>query len=86
MFSSFRRYYHQQDVNNFYSKLQYEVSGYMSNPMESLDTNVLIRYCNLLVGTIAEQVILPKMIIIVPDNDLNQVLQTHSGWHFTRLW
>ena len=51
-------------------RLHYEVSGFMSNPDKSIDQNVVSHFRNLLAGTISENPILPRMIILVPDGDI----------------
>ena len=70
MFGSYNRYCYQQPEENFYIRKHFEVSGFMSNPERSLDENVVSRYRNLLTGTIAENPILPKLIVLVPDSDI----------------
>ena len=68
--NTFNRYFHLQPEGEFYMKKHFQVSSFMSDKSNSLDTNMLSRYQNLLVGVITEQVILPKVIVIVPDDDL----------------
>ena len=46
------------------------MKGFMSNPERSLDLNVVSQFRNLLVGTIAEQIYWPKLIVLVPDNNI----------------
>ena len=46
------------------------MSGFLNNKTDSLDTNAVSRIRNLLVGAIHMQVQLPKLIVVVPDNDI----------------
>ena len=68
--NTYSRYCHQQPEEEFYIKRNFEVSAYMSNKNNSLDQNMVSRYRNLLVGILAEQIILPKLLVVVPDDDL----------------
>ena len=70
-FNSFNKYYvlHQTDEEE-YMKNAFEIGGFMNNKSKSYDVNVLSRFRNNLIGVISDQLILPKIIVIVPDNDL----------------
>ena len=51
-------------------KFQFEISGFNNNKNASYDNNTLSRFRNGLVAAITDQKILPKMAVIVPDDDL----------------
>ena len=70
MFGSYNRYFYQQPEENYYIRRRFEVSSFMSNLDHSVDTNIVSRFRNLLAGTIAENPLLPKLIVLVPDADI----------------
>ena len=72
VYGSYNRYCFQQPEENFHIRKSHEVSGFMSNPDKSFDTNVVSRFRNLLIGTIADNPILPRIIVFVPNADLAQ--------------
>ena len=46
------------------------MSGFMNNRTHSLDMNTVSRFRNLLVRTLTDRVILPRLLVIVPDDDI----------------
>ena len=70
MFGSYNRYCYQQLEDNYYIRKNFEVSGFMSNPDKSLDSNGVSQFRNLLVGTIRDNPILPKLLVFIPEGDL----------------
>ena len=69
-FNSFNKYYYEQDKTDCYMIEMFEVSGFNNDKKASYDNNVLSRMRNCLVGTVRDQVILPKFITVVLDADL----------------
>ena len=55
----------------------FEVSGFMNNRFMSLDVNAFSRLCNLMAKAISEQIYLPKMVVIMPDDDI--IMQINEG-------
>ena len=51
-------------------KLSFEISGFNNDSGASIDKNTVSRFSNNFVGAIADQKIFPKIIVIVPDNDI----------------
>ena len=70
-FKSYQKYYYHRDPENFngYVKYRFEMSAYLNNKSNSIDTNLISRMRHLMVGAITAQVCLPKLIMIVPDDD-----------------
>ena len=58
-----------------YMKEHFEVMDYSKSKYDALDRNAFSRIRNLMVKAMKEQVLLPKMIIIVPDDDLASYFQ-----------
>ena len=71
-FKSYQKYYYQREpeVYGGYVKVHFEMSAYLNNKMNSLDNNTASCLRNVLVAAIQVQVQLPKIIVIVPDDDL----------------
>ena len=67
---SFNKYYYLQAGDEQYMKEQFEVTGFMNDKSSSLDTNTLSRFRNNFVGAVTDQPVLPKFVVIVPDNDI----------------
>ena len=70
----------------FYMKEKFEVSRFMNNKDQSYDTNTISRIRNGLVTAICDQIVLPKMIIMVPDdNILQNIKEQHLQLHWRGL-
>ena len=70
----------------FYMKEKFEVSGFMNNEDQSYDINIISRIRNGLVSAICDQIVLPKMIIMVPDdNILQNIKEQHPLLHWRGL-
>ena len=73
VFNTFNQHYYQQAYDNedqAYCKYNYEVSAYMNDAKLSIDQNVVSRIRNLMVGATNAQVRFPKIIVMVPDDDI----------------
>ena len=53
-FHTFAKYY-QQKANGKFGYANYDVPGYVNNSCNSIDTNMVSHYRNLLIGAIADQ-------------------------------
>ena len=51
-------------------KERFEICGFMNKTSASLDENTISRFRNCLVGAILDQKVLPKIIVIVPDDNI----------------
>ena len=70
-FNSYEKYYFQSTTaKQGYAMQNYEITGFMNNGSSSLDKNVVSRLRNLLAEAIKKMVYLPKVIVIVPDDDI----------------
>ena len=75
---SFNKYYYLQAGDEQYMKEQFEVTGFMNDKSSSLDTNTLSRFRNNFVGAVTDQPVLPKFVVIVPDNDIMKYVWYHK--------
>ena len=75
-FGSFEQHYFKRDHTNFdgYIKEHFEINGYF-NSKNSLDINIFSRQRNLLVSALNENKYLPKLIVMVPDDDFISFLR-----------
>ena len=87
-FESFSKHYYQQkdNLSNNYISSHYEVSVFFNDDPASLDKNVLSRLHNLLVGAINDRTILPKLMVIIPDDDLINYFLSKGGWNTVRAY
>ena len=69
-FKSFEEYYMRQPgERQTYMKVHYDVSAFVNSEYASANNNALSRMRNLIVHAIQGQVLLPKMIVVVTDDD-----------------
>ena len=70
--NSFTKYFYEYEPeeDKHYSKLHFEVSGFMNNTLKSYENNIVSRIHNGVVAAIREQPILPKYIVMVPDDNV----------------
>ena len=70
-FNSYEKYYFQRSKSEYeaYVKENYEMSGFMAGELE-LDNCPVSRLRNNILMAIEKQPILPKLIVIVPDDDI----------------
>ena len=80
---SFNTHYFKRDDMASYAKDKYEVSGFFNNRFMSLDPNVVSRLRNVLVMGIKEQSFLPKMVVVVPDDDI--VHEVNEGFYSSSI-
>ena len=85
MVRSFRQYFQDKDHTLYggYVKDHFTTSGYMSDKYMSHNQNLIGRIQNCLAKAIQEEVILPKMIVFVLDEDVLQYLN-HPGPGITK--
>ena len=76
-YKSYGDYFQCRDKGEYYTKHHYDTAGYV-NSMFSKDPNTVSRLRNLMVTAIAEYKLLPKFIVIVPDDNIIRCLN-HSG-------
>ena len=57
-----------------YATLNYEVQCYSNNKFTTLNPNMISRLRNLMTRAINEQILLPKFIVVVPDDDIIKYL------------
>ena len=71
-FNTFAKYYQQVPLDRYdgYIRNHYEVTGFMNSKYASQQRSMLARMRNLLPNAISNQPLLPKMVVIVPDDDL----------------
>ena len=69
-FNSFQKYYHEQEKMERFMIKEFEVSGFNNDSKASYDINMISRFRNCFMGAITDQAILPKYVVIVPDNDI----------------
>ena len=69
-FKSFKKYYKQRDDYTGYVRDMYEVRGFTTDRFSSMDNNLLSRMRNLFVGALNSNAKLPKLIVVILDNDL----------------
>ena len=89
-FNTYEKYYHQRSMEKYpyYAKERYDVSGFFNNSINSKDRSVLGRMRNLLTSALSDRPLLPKLIILVPDDDLIRVIKAKSTYledTFTRV-
>ena len=53
-----------------YTGQHYEITGYHNNKYLSTNPNMVSRICNTIIKCLKEQKYLPKLIVVVLDNDL----------------
>ena len=71
-FNSFAQFYHQrpESERRGYMMLNYEVSGFLNSKYRSLDGSIFGRLRSLYTSALTTHVWLPKLIIVVPDDDI----------------
>ena len=71
-FNTFSKNYHSRPLKEYigYVRDNYEVTGFLNNKYKSLDQNAVSRLRNLMIGAISDYPLLPKLIVIVPDEDI----------------
>ena len=71
-FHSFNKYYYLQpnEDKEHYMKEHFKISGFNNDKEASLDSNAVSHFRNNFVGVVSAQPVLPKFIIIAPDNDI----------------
>ena len=71
-FTSYTRHFYQRPSENFqgYVKENYEVSGFLNNKRNSLDNSTVSRLRNLFPVALGSYASLPKLLVIVPDDDV----------------
>ena len=89
VFNSFNQHYYKrdhEDPKESYCKYNYEVVSFMSDAKLSIDNNILSRMQNLLVGAMNQNqdILLPKLIVIVLDADLAHYICDYFKKGFTR--
>ena len=90
-FQSFTKFFMETENNNHYIKENYEVLGFSNNKKASADTNIVSQMHNNFVGSIRDQTILPKFVVIVPNNNIISVFPRKSrnleeGYHRVISW
>ena len=80
MVRSFRQYFQDREQESYrgYIKKHFQTSGYMSDKYISNNPNMTGRIQNCLVKVIHDQLLLPKMIVIVLDDDIIHFIN-HAG-------
>ena len=75
-FRSFSEFYFQRPFAEFtgYTRIKYEVSGFINGEYDALDKNSVSQLNNQLYKAIKEQTYLPRILIIVPDDNLIQFI------------
>ena len=75
---SYQKYYREKEHSSYagYVKENFQITGYrsMSDRYTSMNPNLIGRMQNCLVLAIQEEVLLPKMVVMVLDEDLIQFL------------
>ena len=79
-FSSFQRNYYQRDAGalKFYVKEHMDVAAYFKNGSDVLNPNITSRFRGMMVEGIKEQKTFPRLIMIVPDDDIISFLNFES--------
>ena len=90
-FQSFTKFYMELENTDHYMKEQYKVMGFSNNKKASADKNILSRIHNNFIGAISDQTVLPKFIVIVPDNNIitafpRKTRNLDAGLHRTIAW
>ena len=69
--NAFNKYFYEYEPDDkHYAKQFFEVSGFMNNTLKSYDVNVVSRVHNGIVAAMRDQPILPKYLVLVPDDDI----------------
>ena len=83
VFDSYEKYYKQRASDQkLYVQEHYEISAFNNDGFNCLDRNIVSRLRNKLAMAINDQVILPKFIIVVPDDDIISFIQ-HQKFGFS---
>ena len=89
VFRTIDEYFLQRDHKSYngYSKEHYETLGFPSSKYASMDQNIISRIRNKFAKTVSDEKILPKLVVIVPDDDLIRCIhksrvRTNSGIKF----
>ena len=82
---SYKKFFQDKDHTTYagYSKDQYDTLGFMLDRFKSNNQNMIGRLQNCFARAIQDEIILPKMVIIVPDDDLIHFLN-HPGPGLTK--
>ena len=85
MTRSFRAHYKDRVHASYtgYVKEHYEIQGYMSDKFMSNNQNMVSQFQNYLAKAIQEEILFPKMVVIVPDDDMVHYLN-HQGQGITK--
>ena len=69
---SFETYFKRMDtsIGKPYTNINYEVSGYNNNKFTSINPSMLSRISNTIIKGLQEKIHMPKMIVVVLDDDL----------------
>ena len=83
-FKTFQQYFYERQIEiKGYVRENFEISGFMNNSTNSLDGNTVSRFCNMLVGAITDKKVFPKMIDVVPDDDIVN-FNGHTGDNWSK--
>ena len=76
IFRSYKEYFQKRRASKYggYIKEHYDTKGFVNSKYASADVNMVSRMRNLMTQAIKDQVLLPKFIVIVMDNDLIKYL------------
>ena len=69
-YKNFEQYYYKAGASSHYLIQHYEVSGFLCDGYQSQDKNIFSRLRNVLANALEQQVFLPKLIVLVPDDDI----------------
>ena len=85
MYRNFQDHFQQRSYEDYqgYAKEHFETRGFANSKYISTDQNMLSRLRNLMVKAISDQILFPKYIVIVLDDDLIKFLN-HEGYGITK--
>lgn len=84
-FHSFNKFYCIQEPQDKYMVESFEISDFHNDKDQSYDKNTLSRLRNSLLRAIKEKVRLPKIIVVVMDNDLIKFIRRNTEKHLDTM-
>ena len=83
-FNSFEKHYFQRKHSEFdgYVRENFEINGYFNNKNNNMDSSIFGRQRNLIVSAVNENKYLPKLVVLVPDDDIVDYLATKRDLSF----
>ena len=74
---TFSEFFFEREPSDYcgYARENFEVSGFMGDSFKSLDTNLISRMRGTFLKAIKDKVLLPKMVVLVPDDDIINYLK-----------